>query len=84
MRSIFEKRGLPHDRLPVFLILPALAMNCELMKPGFRPRNDYDELKPLIIEHFKGSSIGSEVWVSRGPRLPFASPRFEPRALSYA
>lgn len=31
-----RKRGLPHDRLPVFLILPAFAISCELMKPGFR------------------------------------------------
>lgn len=70
--------------MPVFLIPPALAMGCELMKPRFGPRNDYDELKPLTIEYFKGSSIGSEAWVSRSSRLPFASPRFEPRALSYA
>lgn len=32
MRSVFEKRGLPHDWMPVLLIPPALAMSCELRK----------------------------------------------------
>ncbi len=32
MRDIFGKRGLPHDRVPVLLIPPALAMSCELRK----------------------------------------------------
>lgn len=53
MRGVFGKRGLPHDRVPVFLILPAFAISCELMKPGFGPRDDYDELKSRIIERFK-------------------------------
>ena len=52
MQSVFEKRGLPHDRVPVLLIPPALAMSCELMKPRFGPRDDYDELKHRIIERF--------------------------------
>lgn len=52
MRNFYEKRCLPHDRVPVFLILPALAMSCELMKPRFGPRDDYDELKHRIIERF--------------------------------
>lgn len=32
MRGIFEERDLPHDRVSVFLILPALAISCELRK----------------------------------------------------
>lgn len=32
MRGVFEKRCLPHDRVPILLIPPALAMSCELRK----------------------------------------------------